>query len=267
MNNSSKSLILMFNLAACSSTTKNFEPGVIPTPPVVTESKTAQTKALLDAYANQNDLKLHQSGPDYQRVKKMVMRLSKAAGLKGLDFPVYIADAGDVRNAFAINSNTIVVYKALLEVLPDDDQLAVIMAHEVSHILGAHSEDETEKKRGTAVALGSIVLGTAVSIVTGVDAVGDTVANTANTIGAGAFVLSYGRAQEFEADHIGLLLMAKAGYDPKNAITVWENADKILGAGASNSFLSSHPTHGNRRQRLEQAMLYAEPLYQQSLNN
>ncbi len=260
------SSILVLNLAACSSTTKNFQPGVIPPAPPVTQSKTSQTKALLEEYAEQNDLKLYQSGPDYQRVKKMVKRLSKAAGLTGPDFPVYIADAGDVKNAFAINSNTIVVYKALLDALPKDEELAVIMAHEVSHILGQHSEDDTERNRGTAVALGSILLGTAASIATGVDAVGDTVANTANTIGAGAFVLSYGRAQEFEADHIGLLLMAKAGYDPKNAISVWENADKILGKGLKNSFLSSHPTYGNRKRQLQEAMLYAEPLYQENKN-
>ena len=258
---------IVLSLTACSSTTKNFEPGVIPKPGNVTESKTSQTKALLDQYADENDIKLYQSGPDYHRVNNMVKRLSRAAGLSGAPFPVYIADAGDTKNAFAINSNTIVVYKALLGALPDDNQLSVIMAHEVSHILGQHSEDDTENNRSTAVALGSILLGTAASIVTGVDVVGDTVANTANTIGAGAFVLSYGRAQEFEADHIGLLLMAKAGYDPKNAIAVWENADKILGAGAKNSFLSSHPTHGNRKLRLEEALVYAEPLYQQSLNN
>lgn len=260
-------LVLVMSLTACSSTTKNFELGVIPKPDSVTESKTSETKALLDQYADENEIELYQSGADYQRVNNMVKRLSRAADLTGAPFPVYIADAGDTKNAFAINSNTIVVYKALLNALPDDNQLAVIMAHEVSHILGQHSEDDTEKKRGTAVALGSILLGTAASIATGVDVVGDTVANTANTLGAGAFVLSYGRAQEFEADHIGLLLMAKAGYDPKNAISVWENADTILGAGAKNSFLSSHPTHGNRKQRLEEGLVYAEPLYQQSQKN
>ena len=257
-------IVIIFSLGACSSTTKNFHPGVIPEPAQVSDSKTTETKALLDKYADQNNLELHQSGGDYDRVNSMVTQLARAAGLKGDSFPVYIADAGDAKNAFAINSNTIVVYKALLEEL-DDNQLSVILAHEVAHILGQHSEDDTEKKRGTAVAIGSILLGTAASIATGVDVVGDTVAKTANTLGAGAFVLSYGRAQEYEADHIGMLLMAKAGYDPSNAISVWQNADKLLGAGAKNSFLSSHPSHGDRKKRLEETLPYAQPLYKKSL--
>ena len=258
------SILLLLSISACSTSTKNFQSGVIPAPPQVTESKTAQTKALLDHYADENDLSLYQSGPDYQRVNTMVKKLAKAAGQKGPAFPVYIADAGETKNAFAINGNTIVVYKALLDELPNDDELSVVIAHEVAHILGQHSEDETEKNRGMAVAIGSVILGTAASIATGVDVVGDAVTNTAGTIGAGAFVLSYGRAQEYEADHIGMLLMAKAGYDPENAITVWQNADKILGAGAKNSFLSSHPSHGDRKQRLEDTLVYAEPLYRQS---
>ena len=257
-------IFVFFSLCACSTSTKNFKPGVIPTPAQISENKTSETKALLDKYARDNKLKLVQSGADYNRVNNMVKKLAKAAGLQGDSFPVYIADAGDTKNAFAINSNTIVVYTALLDELDDDDKLSVVIAHEVAHILGQHSEDDTEQKRGIAVGLGSLLLGTAASIATGVDVVGDTVAKTANTLGAGAFVLSYGRAQEYEADHIGMLLMAKAGYDPENAILVWENADKILGAGAKNSFLSSHPSHGDRRQRLEQTLPYAKPLYQES---
>ena len=257
-------VFIILSLGACSTATKNFQPGIIPAPMQISESKTSETRALLDKYAQQNDLELRQSGAEYHRVNAMVTKLARAAGLKGDSFPVYIADAGDIKNAFAINSNTIVVYTALLDELSDDNQLSVVLAHEVAHILGQHSEDDTEKSRGAAVAIGSILLGTAVSIATGVDVVGDTVANTANTLGAGAFVLSYGRAQEYEADHIGMLLMAKAGYDPNNAISVWQNANTILGAGAKNSFLSSHPAHGDRKKRLEQTLPYALPLFEDS---
>ena len=77
-------------------------------------------------------------------------------------------------------------------------------------------------------------------------------------------VLSYGRAMEHEADHMGMLLMAKAGYDPAIALTVWEKADQVLGGGGGSSFFSSHPSHGDRLQRLRDDYEYALPYYRQT---
>jgi len=69
---------------------------------------------------------------------------------------------------------------------------------------------------------------------------------------------------EHEADHMGMLLMAKAGYHPKHALTVWNKADQVLGAGSNNSFFSSHPSHGNRLERLNDDYNYALPYYKKS---
>lgn len=257
-------ILLSIFITGCTTQTKNFEAGVIPPAQEVENSKTKETQQMLFQYANEQGFTLTQKGATYDRIEKIVRKLEKASGLTNTQYPLYIADAGSQKNAFAFNSNTIVVFQALADAVPVDEQLAVILAHEVSHILALHTEDDTEQSRSTAVAIGATILGTAVAIATGVSGLGDMAAQGSHALGAGAFVLSYGRAQEYEADHIGLLLMAKAGYNPQNAITVWSNADTILGQGSDNAFLSSHPTHGNRLERLNADMPLALEYYTQS---
>lgn len=257
-------ILLSILITGCTTRTKNFESGSIPTAQEVDQNKTKETKQILQQYANEQGFTLSQKGATYNRVEKIVRKLEKASGLTSTQYPLYIADAGSQKNAFAFNSNTIVVFQALADAVPVDEQLAVILAHEVSHILALHTEDDTEQSRSTAVSIGATLLGTAVAIATGISDLGDMAAQGTHALGTGAFVLSYGRAQEYEADHIGLLLMAKAGYDPQNAITVWSNADTILGQGSDNAFLSSHPTHGNRLDRLNKDMPLALEYYNNS---
>jgi len=268
MKNQQKLLQRMFLLAllvtvipACTTTTKNFQPGEIPAYQAVEQSEAASTKYALSQMMDEQGLELSQEGPGYTRVKGIVDRLSPAAQVtQPLD--VYTADAGDQVNAFATGGNTIVVYDELIRRLPKDEELAVIISHEMAHLLGGHTNDDTMQKRGESVGLFSTILGAAVTVATGSDIVGDIAAHGSAAVGTGV-VLSYGRAMEHEADHIGMLLMAKSDYDPKVAIEVWDKADEVLGAGGGPSFFSSHPSHGNRRERLEKDLVYAMQLIEQ----
>ncbi len=254
---------LALSLSACTTATKNFESGTIPAYKTVDETVVETNKSRLDAMMDEQGVELSQSGAEFERVKRIIDRLSATADIQqSLD--VYTAEAGEQVNAFAMGGNTIVVYNELLRRLPKDEELAVVLAHEVAHILGGHNGDRTMQKRSGAVG----ILGGLAQIVVLVATEGN--ADAGELAGAGVsalgtgVVLSYGRAMEHEADHIGMLLMAKSGYDPKNAIKVWGKASEVLGAGAGVSFLSSHPSHGNRKKRLEKDYVYAEPLYAES---
>ena len=209
-------------------------------------------------------MELVQSGPNYQRVKKIIDRLCVAANVEQ-ELDVYTVDAGEDVNAFAMGGNTIVVYDELLNRLPKEEELAVVLGHEMAHILGQHNADNTEQKRAAGWGIAASVINVAVSIGTGSSALGDLVGGSTEIVGAGV-VRSYGRAMEHEADHIGMLLMAKAGYDPGAAITVWDKADEVLGANNGPSFFSSHPSHGNRKERLERDYLLALPIYEEAIN-
>lgn len=254
---------LVMLLPACTTATKNFEAGAIPAYQPVSESDVTDNKSQLASMMEEQNLELTQEGANYARVKRIIDRLSVNASVEQT-LDVYTTEAGDQVNAFAMGGNTIVVYNELLRRLPKDEELAVVLAHEVAHILGGHNGDRTMQKRGGALSILGGIAQVAVLVATnGNTAAGDLAGTGVSAVGTGV-VLSYGRAMEHEADHIGMLLMAKSGYDPENAIRVWGKASEVLGESASLSFLSSHPSHGNRKKRLEEDYVYAEPLYRQT---
>jgi Zn-dependent protease with chaperone function len=254
--------LFIIGISGCATTTKNFEPGVLPQYTPVATSQAKKTRANLSGMMDEMNLELQQSGPDYKRVKRIINKLSIAANISQ-ELDVYTVDAGDDVNAFAMGGNTIVVYKELLNRLPDDNELSVVLAHELAHILGQHNADQTVQNRSAGLSILSGVVGAAVGAATGNSGLGNLASDGTSMVGTGV-VLSYGRAMEHEADHMGMLLMAKAGYHPKHALTVWNKADQVLGAGSSNSFFSSHPSHGNRLERLNDDYNYALPYYKQS---
>lgn len=256
----SASVFLLILLAACATSTKNFQAGVIPPFQPVSQEVAKDNKSKLAAIMHEQDIELSQDGPEYQRVKRLINKLSVHAEVKQ-ELDVYTAEAGDQVNAFAMGGNTIVVYNELLRRMPKDEDLVVVLAHEMAHLLGGHNGDKTMQKRGAAVSALGMLAQVAVIVASGDAGLGELAGDAVGAVGTGV-VLSYGRAMEHEADHVGMLLMAKAGYDPKKAIYVWDNADKFLGAGSNMQFFSSHPSHGNRKKRLEKDYVYAEPIYQ-----
>jgi predicted Zn-dependent protease len=255
--------------SGCQSTqerySSGYREGVIPQATRPSNDRIRQTRSLLiNRVAPQQRMRLTQTGPRYNRVKRMVNRLSRAAGLRGFSYPVYIADAGSKVNAFAYQGNTIVVYKALVDRLPRDDELAAVLAHEISHILGRHHANEAAQQRRVAVGVAAAVIGSLVGSEVSSSA-GSLAEYASNTIGTGYFVRPYDRGMEYEADHVGMLLMAKAGYNPEGAIRLWSKAGRVMGsAGARENFLSTHPSHGNRVERLKKTLPLARRYYRKA---
>jgi predicted Zn-dependent protease len=157
----------------------------------------------------------------------------------------------DSPNAFALPGGKVGVNTGLFKVAKNDDQLAAVMGHEVAHAIAKHGN---ERMSQGLLAQGGVA---AASVAAGGDQL--------TTVGAALaaqylFTLPNSRVQESEADHIGLLYMAEAGYDPRASVDLWRNME-AAGAGGQLEFLSTHPSPGNRIARLQQLMPEALEVY------
>lgn len=164
----------------------------------------------------------------------------------------------DSANAFALPGGKIGVNSGLLRVATNQDQLATVIGHEVAHVLARHSGER---------------LSTQAVVETGLQAV-QTLSGAATPakqqlmglLGVGAQVgvlLPFSRAQESEADLLGLDLMARAGFDPRQSVVLWQNMERANGSGPP-AFLSTHPSPDNRMQALQARVPQAMELYQQA---
>lgn len=162
-------------------------------------------------------------------------------------------------NAFALPGGKIAVYTGIFPMAKNESGLAAIMGHEVVHALARHGAERMSQ--GQLTTLGLTVLETALGASGGTDA-GLTQAAMA-ALGAGANVgilLPFSRAHESEADYVGLLLTAQAGYDPREAVRVWERMEQAS-QGQPPEFLSTHPAPGTRIKQLQEWMPEALALY------
>jgi predicted Zn-dependent protease len=155
-------------------------------------------------------------------------------------------------NAYAMPGGKIMVYSGLVEKLQlNDAEIAAVLGHEISHALREHTRERVSRAYEQKVAL----LGLAV--VTGFD---PAALDLADSVAAVTFQLPHSREQEAEADVMGLELMARAGYDPHQAVTLWQ---KMTAAekSAPPQFLSTHPASANRIAELERHIPEVLPLY------
>lgn len=167
---------------------------------------------------------------------------------------------GEQANAFALPGGNIGIYTGLLDVARNQDQLATVVAHEVSHVLADHANERVSNQFATQSALD------VVGAVTGTDSFTKRAALAALGVGAQVGVLlPYSRAQESEADLLGLDLMAKAGFDPRASVQLWQNMQQQGGARPP-EFISTHPSGGTRIQQLQERMPKALQTYQQAQN-
>lgn len=158
-------------------------------------------------------------------------------------------------NAFCMPGGKIAVYTGILPVAQDDIGLAVVLGHEVAHAIANHGGERMSQM--LMVQLGAAGLSAAMS-----QHSEQTKQLLLKAYGAGAnvgLILPYSRSHELEADHIGLILMARAGYNPREAIPFWKRMNK-LGGERPYEFLSTHPTPEKRikdiKKELPDAMKY-----------
>lgn len=162
-------------------------------------------------------------------------------------------------NAFCMPGGKIVVYEGLLPYTQNEASLAIVLGHEIAHAVAKHSAEQLTKQMNQQ--MGTNILGTVLN-----SAVGSGVGDIAAQVAGGYFSfrnLKYSRDNESEADYMGLIFAAMAGYDPANAVTFW----KRMAAGTNSNtseILSDHPSDARRIQNIEKWLPEAEKYYRQS---
>jgi len=194
-----------------------------------------------------------------QRVRAIAARLVPATGAFRQDAPgwkweVNVISSDEV-NAWCMPGGKIAVYSGLINSLhPTDDELATVIGHEIAHALREHSREQVSHQMGQQllIGVGAAVLG-----------VGDLGQQVAQSLLDVTFNLPHSRTDETEADRIGVELAARAGYDPRAAITLWQKMEKLAGSRPP-QWLSTHPDPANRTKDLEVYAQRVYPLYQQA---
>jgi predicted Zn-dependent protease len=164
----------------------------------------------------------------------------------------------DSANAFALPGGRIGVNRGMFKVATDQNQLAVVLGHELSHVVARHG---AERVSDNYVAQGAVLAGTVYAASRGTDA-----GRAAAALGAGAelgILLPFSRTQESEADELGLRYMARAGFDPRAAAVLWQKMEQQGGSRVP-AFLSTHPSPAHRAQTLAAEAQQLMPAYQQA---
>jgi Zn-dependent protease with chaperone function len=196
---------------------------------------------------------------EVEPLRRVGRRVAEAAQKPEYQWEFNVIDDDRTVNAWCLPGGKIAFYTGIFPVLEDEAGMAFVMAHEVSHALLRHGAERMSQNMvaGGAGALLNVYLGVAQpeyqDIVMAAFGVG---------VGVG-ILLPYSRKHESEADAVGLELMAKAGYDPRQAVEVWKRMSRVGGAQPP-EFLSTHPSHETRIQDLEERMPEALALFQKA---
>ncbi len=164
----------------------------------------------------------------------------------------------DAVNAFALPGGKMGVYTGLLEVAENQDQLAAVIGHEIAHVMAEHANERMSTQFATVVGLGALQV-----------AAGDDPERQQlmAALGVGAqvgIILPFSRLHESEADEIGLELMATAGFNPEESVSLWRNMAEAAEGRSPPEFLSTHPSRERRIAELQAAMPRALYFYEQA---
>ena len=210
---------------------------------------------------NDPKIRLSQAPQEIDPVKRVAARIIEAAKksryadtAKQFDWEISVIKDDNTKNAFALPGGKIAVYTGIFPIAKNEAGLAAILGHEVTHALARHGAERMSQ----ALAAEIVLTGADVVLATGGTGVGTRQA-VMQALGLGTQVgvlLPYSREHESEADYIGVLLAAQAGYDPREAIRVWQRMQQFAGDQPP-EFLSTHPSHEARIEELEFWLVHA----------
>jgi predicted Zn-dependent protease len=213
------------------------------------------------------NMKLSQDPREIEPVKRVAARIIEAAKrskygemAKQFQWDVTVIKDDKTANAFALPGGKMAVYTGIFPVAKTEAGLAAVMGHEVVHALARHGAERMSQGQLTNAALQ--VAGAVLGAGGGNPVLSQT---TMAALGVGAQVgvlLPFSRKHESEADYVGILMAADAGYDPRESIALWERMAQLSGGGGPAEFLSTHPGHDTRIQQLKEWMPEAMAIYE-----
>lgn len=158
-------------------------------------------------------------------------------------------------NAFALPGGKVGVNSGIFSVAKNQDQLAAVIGHEIGHVISRHHEERLTRQMGASslLQIAGALAGD----------YGQLVAQGGSVVAQTGFLLPGSRTQESEADVVGQRLMAQAGFDPAQAVNLWQNMMAASG-GRSPQWLSTHPDPANRIRELQRDVAALQPVYQQA---
>jgi predicted Zn-dependent protease len=235
------SIVIAFGFTSCSKTPyTNRKQVIIFSPQQEMQMGYQSAKSVLEHERISRDPKLNAI---VQRVGRKIAAAAKQPNYK---WQFYVIDKDEL-NAFCLPGGKVFVYTGLFRAVENEDQLAVVIGHEVAHAIARHGAERVSMmqlgRMGKSIAAGAIGGGKYANII-----------NQAYGVGEGVgLVLPFSRKFEYEADEIGLYLMSQAGYNPRESIRFWDNMRRqSQGKKKPPEFLSTHPADVNRINKLKQ---------------
>ena len=175
--------------------------------------------------------------------------------ISGYKWEFNLVNSNDV-NAWCMPGGKVVVYSGLLPVTQDESSLAIVMGHEIAHAVARHGNERMSQ--GLLAQAGGVALDVALA---NKSAETRNIFLTSYGVGSTLGVLAYSRNQESEADKLGLVFAAMAGYDPQNAIAFWQRMAQKSGGGGTPVLLRTHPSDQQRIKDLQAFMPEAKKYY------
>lgn len=189
-------------------------------------------------------------------VEKYFAQNNMSERLKGYRWDFNLVDSTEA-NAWCMPGGKVVVYSGILPTTKTEAGLAVVLGHEIAHAVAEHGSERMSQ--GLIAQMGGMALDQAMTT-----SPAQTKQLWMSVYGAGVqygALLPYGRVQESEADHLGLIFMAIAGYDPREAVTFWERMAKSKDGKAALEFLSTHPSDETRIRQIKESLPEALNFY------
>jgi predicted Zn-dependent protease len=199
------------------------------------------------------------SGQEVQQVERVTARLVEAVKIEEpelgelFEWEVRVIDAPETANAFCLPGGKMAVYTGILPVAKSDAGLAVVMGHEIAHATRRH---------GTAAMTRAVGFQTLIEY-----ALNGPVTQSLAGIGSQLAQLQFGQSAELEADREGVMYLARAGYDPREAVEFWSRMAQLSGGDEPSwleGFLSTHPSNQKRIDQLQDLMPEALAVYEES---
>lgn len=256
----------LLSLAACSSHTP-VQPGYIPQQTTVAAADELYGQEVFAALVDKYQISTNDAQINW--VDRVTNELAQAAKAGHNPWHVYVLVDDNFKNAAATRGNYIFIWTGMLNDLKSDDELATILAHEMAHVLAGHTAKTAQEEIGNILGSVAEAVTGQVMMQQGGIAIGAELAGVlVRELFTAILVNPDSQAKEYEADQIGLFLMADAGFDPREAVSFWGRIkyDSRFNSGLP-GFLSSHPHLDDRHKKLNEMLPEAVTRYEMKLSN